>query len=127
MAATVTQQPRISKNGKEIEVIHVAWTSDGSGDATATLSDVYGWLVKMVTDPVDGPTDNYDITLIDEWGADALQGLGANRDTTNSETVYTLVTGAATPVLLCGDHTFTVAAAGATKSGVAVFYILESL
>jgi hypothetical protein len=33
----------------------------------------------------DAPTDNYDITLTDANGIDKLQGLGANRDITNSE------------------------------------------
>lgn len=124
---TVTPKPKVSKNGREIEVYEVAWTSDGSGDATGAFNDVYGWLIKMVTDPGDGPTDNYDITLVDEYGADALAGAGLNRDTTNSETVYPTPSGSTVPPLLSGDHTFTVAAAGATKSGLAVFYVLECL
>ncbi len=127
MAVTVTPKPRVSKNGREVEVYEVAWTSDASGNATGTFNDIYGFLIKMVTDPTDGPTDNYDITLVDEYGADALQGAGADRDTTNSETVYPTPSGSTVPPLLCGDHTFTVANAGNAKSGLAVFYILECL
>lgn len=126
---TVTPSPRTSKNGREIEVYSVAWTSDASGNATGALNDVYGFLIKLVTDP-DGtaaPTDNYDVTLVDEFGADALQGAGADRDTATTESVYPTPSGSTVPPLLCGDHTFTVAGAGNAKSGVAVFYILESL
>jgi hypothetical protein len=40
----------------------------------------------------DAPTDDYDITLVDADGLDRLQGVGVNRDVTNSEAgviVYT--------------------------------------
>lgn len=39
----------------------------------------------VTADMVDAPTDNYDITLVDGDGIDRLQGVGANRDTANSE------------------------------------------
>lgn len=127
---TVTRDPRRMPNsGKTVERIHVAWTSDASGNADGSITNLYGFLVKVVTDP-DGsaaPTDNYDITLVDENSVDAAESLLLNRDTANNETVYPLVTGAATPVFLCGTHTFTVANAGNAKSGVCVLYIVESL
>ena len=105
----------------------ITWTSDASGNADVALP-MNGWLVKFVTDPsATAPTDDYDITLVDENGIDALTGLGANRDTANTEQVYPLVSGAATPIFLSGSHTFTVANAGNAKSGVAVFYVLNSL
>lgn len=120
MAATVTRTPGKLPYGKEYEIVSIAWTSDGSGDAsTSVLLD--GFLVKSVTDPGNGPTDNYDITLVQN-GADQLAGALADRDTTNSEVVIH-----AAPIFLAGSHTFTVAAAGASKTGTAYFYLVESL
>lgn len=128
MAGTVTvsPKPKVSGQGMKVERLEVAWTSDASGDATGSLT-AYGWLIKVVTDPTDAPTDNYDITLLDEYGADAFQGLLMNRDTTVTESAYTFVTGSPVPVLLAGAHTFTVAAAGNAKSGVATLYLVECL
>jgi hypothetical protein len=126
MAVTATYTPVKSKYSLVYEKISVAWTSDGSGNASGTVS-AHGYVAKMVTDPTDSPTDNYDITMIDAYGADALEGAGVDRDTTNSEGAYPTKSGASIPVFLSGDHTFTIANAGATKSGVCVFYILESL
>ncbi len=106
----------------------VDWTSDASGNADIAIKSMNGFLIKLVTDPAaTAPTDDYDVTLIDSHGADALSGTGLNRDTANSETVYTLVSGAATPIFLQGDHTFTVANAGNAKVGQAIFYVLHSL
>lgn len=126
---TVTRDPRRSPNTDKVyERVSIAWTSHTDGTGSVAIDGLYGWLVKMVTDPgATAPTDNYDITLVDENSADALEGLGANRDTANTETVYTLVSGAATPVFLCGTHTFTIANAGDSKVGTAVLYIVESL
>lgn len=128
MAASYTITRRTGLGPVYQRVIAVSWTSDASGDASVLIPNLNGWLIKAVTDPgAAAPTDNYDITLIDEGGADAAQGLLADRDTTNSESVYTLVSGAATPVLLSGDITFTVAAAGDSKNGVCYLYVVDSL
>lgn len=126
---TVTRDPRVAPAcGKPIERIVVDWTSDASGNADVSIANLYGWLVKIVTDPGStAPTDNYDITLVDENGIDALAGAGADRDTANTEQVYPVASGGQTPVFLCGTHTFTVANAGNAKVGRAVLYIVESL
>jgi hypothetical protein len=124
---TVTRDPRRAPNeGKAIERISVRWTSDASGNADVSITNLYGFLVKFVTDPTDGPTDNYDFTLIDENGIDALAGTGVDRDTTTTEQVYPVALNAATPVFLCGTHTFTIANAGNAKSGVVVIYTIEA-
>lgn len=124
---TVTRDPRRAPNeGKRIERISIAWTSDGAGAATGSVENLYGFLVKVVTDPTDGPTDNYDITLIDENGIDAADGKLIDRDTANTEQVYPVATNAQTPIFLCGTHTFTVANAGNAKRGVCVLYIIEA-
>ena len=133
MAVTIT---RVQKDfGKEnqhrtVEIVTFEWTSDGSGNASSPV-DLQGFLVKAITNP-DGtaaPTDDYDITLADPNDAslDALASTLANRDTSNTEQVYPFVSGAPTPIFLSGTYTFTVANAGASKAGVAIFYLVDSL
>lgn len=72
-----------------------------------------------MTDPgATAPTDDYDITIVDAEGYDVMQGTGANRDTSNTET--------ATPTkksVAFGPLTLNVANAGDSKVGVAVLYI----
>lgn len=122
MAVTVTRTPgKWPATGKEYEILKFDWTSDASGDATSAATDVNGFLVKAITDPTDSPTDNYDITLVQN-GGDALGGLLADRDTSNTEVkIPTDV------IFLAGSHVFTVAAAGNAKSGVCYMYLVESL
>jgi hypothetical protein len=128
MAASYTSEKRLNPSGKYHRLITVSWTSAADGSASVALPNVNGWLIKAITDPgATAPTDNYDITLVDEAGADAAEGLLANRDTANTETVYTLVTGAATPVFLSGTVTFTVANAGDSKVGTCYLYVVDSL
>jgi hypothetical protein len=119
MAYTAT--PGVMPNGRCYTIISVPWTSDGSGNYTETVT-MNGWLVKSVTDPgAAAPTDNYDITLVQNT-ADQLAGALADRDTANGECVIH-----AAPIFLAGDHTFTVASAGDTKSGTAYFYLVDYL
>lgn len=120
MAVTLTYIPGKLQYGKEYTKIKAEWTSDGSGDASATIR-CDGFLVKAITDPVDGPTDNYDITLVQD-GGDALGGFLADRDTTTTEVKIPT-----DPIFLAGEHTFTVAAAGATKSGICYLFLVECL
>lgn len=130
MAGTVSiaRQPvRSTYSGKVVEKITLSWTSDASGNADLLISSLFGYVIRLVTDPGDGPTDNYDVTLIDENGSDALQGAGADRDTTNSESVYPTPTSATIPPFIAGDATFTIANAGNAKSGTTVLYVAESL
>jgi len=128
---TVTRDPRRAPNeGKKVERVSIAWTSDASGNATGTVENLYGFLVKAVTIPAaagSAPTDNYDITLVDDNSIDAAASALIDRDTANTEQVYPTPTSAQVPVFLCGAHTFTVANAGNAKSGTCVLYIVESL
>jgi uncharacterized phage infection (PIP) family protein YhgE len=131
MAGTVSVIKEVLGGGgdKGVQKITVTWTSDASGNADTTLN-LFGYFLKGVTDPTDGPTDNYDITLVQD-GADQLTGLLTNRDTTNSEVVYGIAKNssdiAPVPPFLVGDHTFTVAAAGNAKSGVCILYVTDTL
>lgn len=74
-------------------VLDVTFDSgDGSFTATALTERIDGFLVKIVTIPGAGvaPDDNYDITITDGAGVDVLQGVGADRDTANTEEVEIL-------------------------------------
>lgn len=115
-----------------IRKVVCTWTTDSGGAAAGTSKRIVGALIKGVTDPGDGPTDNYDITVTDEEGLDVLavcqSGL-SNRDTTNSEQVYFLVLDAAGTPLAQSVHpvvsdalTVTVANGGSVKSGQLILY-----
>ena len=104
-----------------VKKIKVAWTSGSGGEsAAATTTHAYdGKLISLTTIPTDGPTDNYDVTATDGDGVDVLLGAGANRDTSNTETVAEASLGAVAGSRL----TFTIANAGTSKSGTAYLYI----
>lgn len=71
----------------------VADASDGSFPATA-LPKFSGQLLALKTNPgATAPQANYDIALDDQDGIDALQGVGANRHTSNSEDVAIIRSG----------------------------------
>lgn len=115
--------------GGAVRKIICSWTSDDQGDAEGTTKKIVGHLLKGVTNPTDGPTDDYDITLTDSDGADLLSGSSANltnRDTTNTETAHFMLSDGAAPIaaypVVCSTITVTVAAAGNAKSGVLVIY-----
>lgn len=131
MPMTFSYDDGFDKGGNKgrIRRILVSWTSDASGDASGTSLKVNGYLLKGVTVPTDGPTDDYDITLTDSDGADLLENSEAdltNRDTTDTETVSFALTDGAAPIAaypaVCSEITVTVAAAGNTKSGLLVLY-----
>ena len=105
--------------GGSVVVHRIEWTSDGSGDATETVH-IDGEILRVVTDPSGSaaPTDDYDITFVDEDGLDIMAGGLANRDTANTEAVVP-----SARVVHYGDVTVTVANAGASKSGVVKVYV----
>ena len=81
---TVTHVPPVGRVGR-IVFACTADAADGSFPDT-TLPSFEGELVALATDPgATAPTANYDVTLVDSYGLDRLQGVGANRHTTNSE------------------------------------------
>lgn len=104
MAGTVTlTADRIGAWSRSVTFTCTADASDGSYPATdiaALLSaspvPLSGKLVALQTNPGStAPTANYDITLVDADGLDRLQGLGANRHTSNSEAVAIVYTSTA--------------------------------
>lgn len=131
MPVTFSYDDGYTKDGEQssIRKVIAAWTSDGSGDATGTSLQINGRLLKGVTNPTDGPTDNYDIVLTDSDGAnllaDCIDDL-TDRDTTNTETVHFLLTdgtvGIAAHPAVCSAVTATISGAGSSKSGTLVLY-----
>ena len=125
MAVTTTSYGRDRgvggwRRGDAVALTTVTWESDGSGDATETITGFDGRLFRVVTVP-DGtaaPTDDYDVTIVDDDGLDILNGAGANRDTANAEEIA--ATGA--PCVHYGDLVVTVANAGASKQGTVKLY-----
>lgn len=78
---------------RRVVVDFTADASDGSVPDTV-LPSFEGRIAELTTNPGGtAPTDNYDLTVIDDEGIDRLQGLGANRDTANSESVPIVYSG----------------------------------
>lgn len=99
-----------------------AWTSDSAGAMTANMEKteiISGVCWRLTTKPIIAPTDNYDIALLNELGADILLGKGADRDTANVETVFLCdSTNVSVKNATHGLHQLRVSTAGASKSGI---------
>ena len=119
-----------------IKKVIVDWTSDDTTGAVTgtTANKIIGKLIKAITDPgATAPTDNYDIDVTDEEGANVLtpcQSTLANRDTTNTEQVYFLLLDAAGTPLAQSLHpvvadklTIAVSNAGNSKNGQLILFI----
>lgn len=109
--------------------IDESWTSAADGSYTKTIH-ISGVILRVVTNPgATAPSDNYDMTLVDDHGVDLFGGQGMNRDTANSEPFCPgcpLGDGTTTsvlPVAYKGSATLTIANAGNAKQGaVSIFY-----
>jgi hypothetical protein len=113
MAGTVTQATTtLVDHVKVVTLTCTADSSDGSYPAT-DLTGVPnngkgGRLLQIATDPgATAPQDNYDIALTEDNGADLLLGVGANRDTSNSEVAVIESNGA--HAVYAGTDTLTLA------------------
>jgi hypothetical protein len=75
----------------DLRVITLDWLSDASGNAVATNIPVTGRISQIVFYPdqadATSPTANYDVTLLDQLGVDAMQTLGANRSQADTEII----------------------------------------
>lgn len=94
--------------------------ANGSYPATV-LPSFEGRIVEFRTNPgTPAPTDNWDVVLTDQNGLNRLQGLGADRDTSNSEVAITVYSGTSiNPVVEHGD-TLTLAITGNSVNGAAI-------
>jgi len=105
----------------------ITWLSDdASGAVTHTFDQVDKervrgyYLFFMLTNPgATAPTDNYDITLLDDDSVDMAGGALADRDTSNSEAVLPLLSGGvAGDRIVNGGIAVTITSAGNAKVGV---------
>lgn len=95
MAGTITFAHYTDGRFRRIVATCTADASDASYPAT-NLPGFSGKLLALRTNPGStAPQDNYDITLVDGDGVDRLQGVGANRSTTNSQEVAVVYSGTA--------------------------------
>ena len=86
MAGTVVLTTH-SKLGS-VRALLITCTGDGADGSFPTLDlpSIEGRLLALETNPgATAPTASYDITLIDDEGHDVLEGVGANRHTSNTE------------------------------------------
>lgn len=93
MAGTITFVHYTVGPIKKIVATLTGDSGDGTIPATA-LPKFSGKLLTLETNPgAVAPTDDYDLTLVDDDGLDRLQGVGVDRDTTTSEEVAVVFTG----------------------------------
>ncbi len=112
------------------------WVSDdAAGTASGTTRKIVGRLIKIVTDPGSAaPTDNYDVTVLDEQALDVMAGcqnvadLGTRHTTTTQETYLYLENADDTPIgtslfpVVCDALTIGIANAGNSKTGQIILY-----
>ena len=85
MAGSVTVTHYELGNIRKIVCVCVGDAGDGTFPNTV-LPRIEGRLLDLETDPgATKPTDNYDVTIEDAGGHDVLEGVGADRDDTNTE------------------------------------------
>lgn len=125
---TVTTTHTRVGNIRTVSCAVVASSTDGSVPATA-LPVFEGRLLALITSPGStNPTANYDITLVDQYGHDVLEGVGANRSASAKEKVPIVYsgTGLNPPVDELDTLTLTIANNSVNSAGVtvAVLYAL---
>jgi hypothetical protein len=117
--------------GDVLRVI-ATFTSDASGNASATTRAVGGRLVKGTLDPGSPtPTSGWDVTITDESGVNVLSKCDTpfeNGDTNTSLEFYPLLKSAALVVqpvapLVGGPLTIAVSNAGDSKAGRVILHI----
>jgi len=112
----------ITRSGvnEPVKRIKFAWVSDdttGVASGTTTFS-VDGQIHRITTDPgATAPTADYDITLKDDTGVDVLQGLAADRHTSNTEDVNVVYSSTSVHPLVKSPLTLAVTNAGNSKVG----------
>lgn len=112
MAGTVTENHEKKGIVGVITLTCVGDASDGSFPNTALTIKISGKLLALETNPgTTQPTDNYDITLEDSDTHDVLEGVGANRDTANTEKAAIVYSGTAIhpPIAKSDTLTFKIA------------------
>lgn len=106
-----------------IKKIKWDWLCTDLGVVSSQTTGTYtGEIIRLITDPDaagDAPSDNYNITILDEDGFDVLVGGGLLRDTANTEQVLATSLGCCYNTKL----TLTIDSAGDANKGVVYLYI----
>lgn len=123
-------------SGSSFQQVVLSMTSDALGNVVSDDVTIQGQIVKVIFDPGSAvPTDDWDVTLLDTSGNDVLLGLGADHNSTFTQTanyvgtlggVFSTTTKTQTVntynvfvpwlVYSWGKHTVTVTNAGAAKT-----------
>ena len=112
-------------SGSEIIKYNWVWVSAADGTASCTGVNMYGRIVKVVTDPsATAPTASYDID-INEDGLDVMNAALDNRSATLNEQAFAQKgTDAPGDVYVAGAVSAEVSAAGDTKGGRITIYLI---
>jgi len=114
--------------GGEIQVLQMVFTTDSSGNFTATDSayPIEGYLLLVETDPsATAPTTLYDITLKDANGVDVMGGALSDRSATATEMTMPKLNGNYTMIPVPGVLTMDVTNAGNSKTGTIRIYFVR--
>lgn len=128
--------------GRGIQKVVISWTADAADGTVPSTSlntalaasggivPLVGWSCYMaVTDPgATAPTDDYDIVLNDEYGADIFGTAINDRDTTSTEQAFPIVaTGTYRSRLVTGNLTFGLSnnAVNSAVGQCILYFILE--
>jgi len=107
---TITQTATLVGHIRRLTFTCTASSTDGSFPATVVTTPIEGRLLKLVTNPgTVQPTDNYDVVITNQHGHDVLEGVGADRDTLNTEDVPIVYSGTGTHPCVDESDTLTIA------------------
>lgn len=108
MAGTISQEHYLIGHIRKVAFTCTADAADATFPATAINRPIEGRLLALMTNPgATAPTANYDITLVNQHGYDVLQGVGANRHTSNTETAVVVYSGTGTHPCVDDSDTLT--------------------
>jgi hypothetical protein len=112
-----------------LSVFTLAWTSSAAGAVSGNAVTVSGllWQVKFVPNTgATQPTDNYDVTLTDQDGADMLTVSGVAEGSNLSNALPKVIRYTSPPVLKSGGTLdLVVANAGNAKTGTVYLWIQQ--
>lgn len=106
----------------------ISWTSNATGEVTATITGIQGELLRAAYKPAVGaasPSNAYDLVITDDDGVDVLAGTGANLSNTTATTKSCMATASSSgyvPMAVAGGLTFTLTNAGASNQGTVRLY-----
>lgn len=121
----------VINSGGDVEIWKISWlgAEDGGAVADQILGKIKGWVFMLITDPgATAPTDNYDITIEDEFGLDILEGIGANRHTSTTQMARITVNSNAAERYVNSVCTFKIANQGVNSAlGIVYLFVRRNL